>query len=205
MQVFDAGFQAALGDARDGGVAPVWFVWFRARDLVSGDPVTRGFWSGDETTSQAVVAPGTDIASVREYIGGCNLAVGGITYVSDLTDTPVSVEMSQIAPAAQEAVRGLNLRLAQVEIHVTSMHGGQFLSAPQLQFVGIVDEVPVSTPAAGGQGGVSLTVRSEIMHQLTAVNPAKSSDAHQKRRLSRDRFCEYSSTVAGWKEQWYKS
>ena len=50
---------------------------------------------------------------------------------------------------------------------------------------------------------IALTVRSELMAQLTAVNPAKSSDSHQKRRQTGDRFSEYARTVQARKVQWY--
>ncbi|MFD2439726.1 hypothetical protein ACFSS8_05900 [Paracoccus kondratievae] len=47
-------------------------------------------------------------------------------------------------------------------------------------------------------------MRSELMVQLTATNPAKSSDAHQKRRAAGDQFCKYASTVGSRQVQWFK-
>lgn len=84
------------------------------------------------------------------------------------------------------------------------MIGGAFASLPQLEWVGVVDEGPISTPGYGGDGEISYAVRSEMMAQLTAINPAKSSDAHQKRRASGDRFSEYASTISSRRVQWYK-
>ncbi|MFC3569202.1 hypothetical protein [Paracoccus simplex] len=150
-----------------------------------------------------VPLPGGGTAS-RTYLGGVGLAVEGLARVGDLTDNPVTVSMSQIAPAAQEMARGLDPRLAYVEIHVTSMIGGTFASEPQLEWVGIVDEGPISTPSYDGEGAISFSVRSELMVMLTATNPAKSSDAHQKRRAAGDRFSEYASTIGARKIQWYK-
>ena len=46
--------------------------------------------------------------------------------------------------------------------------------------------------------------RDELMTQLLAPNPAKSSDSHQKRRQANDRFSEYSGTVQARKVQWRK-
>lgn len=40
-----------------------------------------------------------------------------------------------------------------------------------------------------------MSVRSELLTMLTAINPAKSSDAHQRRRNPVDEFCKYASTV----------
>lgn len=206
MQTHSVGFASATTAARDEGISPVYFAWFTAKDRDTGAPVTIGLWSGDEDISVSVTPPGGGAAQVRTYIGGCNLSIpSGIAYVADLTDNPVQISVSQIADAAQELVRGLDLRLGGCEIHVTTMSGGAFAPAPELQWVGVVDEGPISTPAAGGEGGISLTVRSEIMWQLTATNPAKSSDAHQRRRLATDRFCEYSATVQTWPVQWFKN
>ncbi|SOC22004.1 hypothetical protein [Rhodobacter maris] len=203
MRILDASLAARLAAAPEEGIAPVHLVWIVARDRDTGAAAPMGFWSGDEDVTLVLTAPDGTTAS-RLYLGGCGLAVEGVEYVADLTDTPVTVSLSQIAEAAQELVRGLDVRLAYVEIHATTMTGGALTSAPQLQWVGIVDEGPVSTPAAGGEGGIALSIRSEIMTQLGAVNPAKSSDTHQKRRLSTDRFCEYAGVIKEKKDPWYK-
>ncbi|AZV00347.1 hypothetical protein [Paracoccus sulfuroxidans] len=204
MRHFDSGFTAALQATRESGIAPVHFVWVVARDRETGAATPMGLWSGDYDLEVSVpLADGTGVVS-RSYIGGCGLRVSGLKYVGDLTDSPVTVSLSQIADAAQYLVRGLDVRLAYCEIHATSMTGGSFVSAPQLQWVGIVDDGPISTPAAGGEGGVALSIRSELMAMLTATNPAKSSDAHQKRRRAGDRFSEYASTINSRKMDWYK-
>lgn len=203
MRIYDTGFAARLNAARDEGIAPVWFFWVIARDD-AGDDSPMGFWSGDEDITLSVESPGGGSAS-RTYTGGCGLRVEGLQYVGDLTDNPVSVVLSQIAPAAQELLRGLDVRLAYCEIHTTARNGGSLISAPQLQWVGIVDQGPITTPAVGGQGGISLSVRSEIMTQLSAINPAKSSDEHQRRRAPGDDFCKFASTISSRNLQWFKS
>ncbi|MDQ7776930.1 MAG: hypothetical protein Q4615_14190 [Paracoccus aminovorans] len=203
MRTYDTNFLAALQGARDQGIAPVWFVWIRPKDRTTGAEVPMGFWSGDEDLTLATPLTGGGNES-RLYMGGCNLAIEGLQYVGDLSDNPVTVALSQIADAAQELARGTDPRLAYCEIHATSIIGGAFVSAPQLQWVGIVDEGPISTPSYGGDGGISFSVRSELMVQLTATNPAKSSDAHQKRRAAGDRFSEYASTIGSRNVQWYK-
>ena len=203
MRYFDAGFTAAMQAARDTGIAPVYFAYFTGRDRDTGAAVDVGFWSGAYDHTINVARPDGSGTESRLYIGGSGLSVSELGYVADLSDRAVTVALSQIAAAAQELVRGLDLRLAPCEIHATSMTGGAFVSAPQLQWVGIVDGAPISTPAANSEGGISLSVRSEIMAMLTACNPAKSSDAHQKRRQAGDRFSEYGSTVSSRDVQWY--
>ena len=203
MRTYDTSFLAALQGARDQGIAPVWFFWVRPKDRTTGAEAPMGFWSGDEDLTLATPLPGGGNES-RLYMGGCNLAVEGLHYAGDLTDSPVTVTMSQIADAAQSLARGTDPRLAYCEIHATSMTGGAFVSAPQLQWVGIVDEGPISTPSYGGDGGISYSARSELMVMLTATNQAKSSDAHQKRRSIGDLFCKYASTIGSRNVQWYK-
>lgn len=203
MRTYDPAFISSLSSARDDGIAPAWFAWIVAKDRATGDPQPMGLWSGDEDITVSVETPDGGSAS-RTYIGGCNLSVEGLMYVADLTDNPITVMISQIADAAQQLVRGYDVRRAYCEIHATTWTGGAFTCAPQLQWVGIVDEGPISTPAAGGEGGIALTVRSEIMTQLQAISPAQSSDAHQRRRVAGDRFCEYASTISSRNLQWYK-
>lgn len=203
MRIYDTNFLAAQQGARDQGIAPVYFFWVKPKDRTTGAEVPMGFWSGDEDLTLATPLPGGGNES-RLYMGGCNLAVEGLHYAGDLTDSPVTVTMSQIADAAQSLARGTDPRLAYCEIHATSMTGGAFVSAPQLQWVGIVDEGPISTPSYGGDGGISYSARSELMVMLTATNQAKSSDAHQKRRSIGDLFCKYASTIGSRNVQWYK-
>lgn len=203
MQNLAPGFINDLQASRDGTIAPVYFFYIEARNRSTGAIEPFGLWSGDDDISQNVQTP-TGGTATRPYYGGTNLTVDGLKQVADLTDEPVTINMSQIADATQQLFRGYDPRRAYCEVHVTSWVGGVFSSVPQLQFVGIIDDGDLATPAAGSDGGISLVARSEIMTQLLAPNPAKSSDSHQKRRQAGDRFSEYSGTVQARKVQWFK-
>lgn len=203
MQTLDPAFLASLRAARDTGIAPVYFFWVRGKNRDTGADATMGLWSGDEDITQIVQIPSGGTGN-RTYLGGCNLTVEGISYVADLTDEPVTVRLSQIAPAAQQLVRGYDVRMAYCEIHATSWAGGILSGVPQLQWVGVIDDGPIATPAAAGEGGISFTVRSELMAQLTAINPAKSSGSHQRRRGNDDQFSQYSGVIRSRKIQWWK-
>lgn len=203
MQNLNPAFVASLHASRDRGIAPVFFFWIEAKNRDTGAPETLGLWTGDENIPRNVQTP-TGGLTTREYLGGTNLSVANMKLVADLTDEPVTVSMSQIAAATQQLVRGYDVRLAYCEIHATSWVGGEFSSDPQLQFIGIVDDVQIGTPEVGGQGSIGLIIRSELMTQLLAPNPAKSSDSHQKRRQAGDRFSEYSGTMQARKVQWRK-
>lgn len=203
MRFYDPAFAASLADAREGGIAPVTFVHFAARDRETGAAVPLSVWSGDEDLTLTLqAADGSHVT--RSYIGGCGLRVDGMVYGADLSDRPVTVSLSQIAPYAQLIARGHDLRLAPCEIHATTWTKGALTSAPQMEWVGIVDDGPISTPAAGSEGAISITIRSELMGQLLAINPAKSSDEHQRRRNPSDTFSKYSAAIRTREVQWYK-
>lgn len=203
MKILTATHLASLQAARDKGIKPVWFAFFTARNRTTGAVETMGLWTGDEDITLNVEATNGGVVS-RQYLGGCNLDVDPPKYVMDLTDNPVTVTMSQIAPATQELVRGYDVRLAGCEVHSMTMTGGSFTDMPTLDGVYIVDEAGIQTPAPGSDGAISLSLRTEIMHQLTAVNPAKSSHQHQRRRLTGDDFSKYSGVIRSRSIQWYK-
>jgi hypothetical protein len=203
MQTLSPDFLALLTSSRDTGIAPVHFFWVRGKNRETGAVETMGLWSGDEDITISVETPTGGTAS-RSYLGGCNLRVDDMHFGADLTDRPVTVSMSQIADAAQQLVRGYEVRLAYCEIHATSWAGGDFASVPQLQWIGVVDEVLIATPETGGDGSMGFTVRSELMSLLSQSSPAKSSDSHQKRRQAGDRFSEYSSVIRSRQIQWFQ-
>ncbi|RRH71990.1 hypothetical protein [Falsigemmobacter faecalis] len=203
MRFYDPAFAASLAAAREGGIAPAMFVHFAARDRETGAVVSLNVWSGDEDLTLALQAADGSTVS-RTYVGGCGLRVEDIVYSADLNDRPVSVTVSQIAPFAQLLARGHDLRLAHCEIHATTWTRGALTSAPQIEWIGIVDAGPISTPSAGSEGGVTITIRSELMTQLLAINPAKSSDEHQRRRSLLDTFSRYSASIRSRSVQWFK-
>lgn len=203
MQNLDPNLITSVQASRDSGIAPVYFLWIEARNRATGATETMGLWSGDEDIAQNVRTATGGLAS-RDYLGGCNLSVDDLKLVANLTDEPVTVSMSQIADATQQLVRGYDVRLAYCEIHVTSWVGGAFSSIPQVHTIGIVDDVPIGTPEVGGDGNIGLIIRSQLMTQLLAPNPAKSSDSHQKRRQAGDEFSKYSGTMQARKVQWRK-
>ena len=203
MRVFTSAFSASLMEAQNQGISPIWFFYLEAKTLTTGAVVPFGFWSGDETVSVSVEKPDGSLG-VRSYTGNVNLDIQDLEYVADLTDNAVAVHLSQLAPQVQLAVRGHDVRFAYCEIHATTWNGGVFTSTPQLLWIGTLDEAPISTPDMDNDGAITLSVRSEIMGQLSMMNPAKSSDEHQKRRRANDNFCKYSGTIQTRKIQWYK-
>lgn len=202
MKQLEASLVSSLQAARDGGIAPVYFLWVEAKSRSTGAIEAMGLWSGDEDITVTVRTPDGGLTS-RAYIGGTNLSISGLQYEANLTDVPITASMSQVAPATQQLVRGTEVRLAYCDVHGTTWSGGVFTSTPDILWVGIVDDAQIGTPEVGGSGNIGLTIRSEIMSQLTSVNPVKSSDSHQNRRDPDDRFSEYGGTIRSRSVQWF--
>ena len=203
MRNYAPAHQSALNAAPDAGIAPAWFLWIAARDRDTGTTVHVGLWSGDEPITVTVAPPG-GAGEARTYQGEVGLRVDPITSGIGLEDRPVTVMLSQIADQAQFLVRTLDARHAYCELHLALRNGGALVAPPQLEFVGIIDEAPITTPAVGGEGAITLSIRDELMTQLTAVNPARSSDAHQRRRQAGDEFSRYSGVIGSRELEWYR-
>jgi hypothetical protein len=203
MKNTSTAFLAALTGARDGALVPRQFVWFTAKALDTGAPVTLGLWTGDEDINISVISGVTGLPEARTYFGANNLTIGEIARTSDLTIQTVRIILSQIATAAQQLVRGYDLRLAQVEIHdmAFSTVSRQPVSAPEIAFLGVVDAAPIKTPSVGQDGDITLSCVSAAISMLERPNTVKSSYEGQKRRNG-DEWGLYSSTIATWTIPW---
>jgi hypothetical protein len=203
MKNLNSGFSAALGAARNGGIVPRVFVFITAKVRATGAPVSIGLWTGDEDISATVISGITGLPEARSYVGAVNLVVSDISRVSDLTTQTVTVEMSQIADAAQQLVRTYDIRLGKVEIHEMTLDvvSRQLSSNPEIAFLGQVDGAPVETPIVGQDGSLTISVISDAINMLERTNPRKSSYEGQKRRGG-DEWGLYSSTIATWQIPW---
>lgn len=171
--------------ARGGMYARV-LLWVEAKNATTGAPEPQGIWNGEYDTT--FVIGGVS----RPYVGG-----GGLLSVEPLTfrvglDTQFQrVTLSPLGPDVASLIRGLDVRLAPVEIHqaVYSVESGSLLGEPKRWFKGYLDSVQVSTPQVGGQAAVDLTLASQT-RDLTRTLPIFKSDEGQKRRGG-DRFRRY--------------
>ena len=203
MKNTSTAFLAALTGARDSAIVPRRFAWFTAKALDTGAPVTLGLWNGDEDINISVISGVTGLPEARTYYGASNVAIGEIPRTSDLTIQTVTVKISQIATAAQQLVRGYDLRLAPVEIHDMAFDtvSRQPVSAPEIAFLGLVNDAPIRTPSVGQDGDITISCVSAAISMLERSNPVKSSYEGQKRR-SGDEWGLYSSTIATWTIPW---
>jgi hypothetical protein len=203
MKSIDPSFLLALTNTRDQGILPRTFVWLTAKAFDTGAPVSFGVWTGDDDISVTVISGTTGLPEARAYLGGLNISIGDQPRVSDMTQQSITVEMSQVADAAQTMARGYDLRLAKVEIHEMTLDPstGQLSAIPQLSFLGQVDTAPFDTPSVGQDGKIALNAVSDAISMLSRTNPQKSSYEGQKRR-GNDQWGKYSSAVKSWSIPW---
>lgn len=203
MKSIGAGTQPALTNARDTGIVPRQFFWITVKDRTTGNPVTFGLWTGDDTVSIDVISGTTGLPVTRSYGGGVNLKIGDIPRVSDLTIQTIEVEFSAIAPVCQEIVRTYDPRLAKVEIHAGFLSAVTRLPVdePEIDFLGEVVGAPVKTGSVGGESLIKLEIVSDAISMLSRKNPRKRSYEGQKRRDG-DEFGKYGNAAKTWRIFW---
>jgi hypothetical protein len=199
MSLYDSATRAALA------AGPVIL-----RDMVAvygkdsdGDPVTFGFWKGEDNITTNIVTAVDGSTVSRSFIGGGSLiGVDAIPLVIGLEARTIEVTLSPIHSEVQDMVRGNDIRHAVVEVlrAMFDVSTGGLVSTPFARFLGKVDGAPVATPAEGDEGSITLHCVSNTI-ELTRTNPARKSDEQQKRR-SGDRFRKYADT-AGDIEIWW--
>lgn len=185
------------------GVIPRDFVWISAKNRETGALESAGFWNGLDTVDVTVVSGTTGEAETRTYTAwGSLLKIDQIQRAPEISIRTIKLNLSQISPAVQQVFRGYDTRLAPVEIHrgFMDLDTHLIIAPPVARFVGWINKAPIMTPAAGGEGSVTVDAVSHA-RILTRINPAKRSDESQKRR-SGDRFRRYSSVADQWDFFW---
>ncbi|WP_085025598.1 hypothetical protein [Ensifer aridi] len=204
MRNITAALLDAITQARDTGLVPRTLVWVTAKNRTTGLPESVGVWTDHEDANITVLSGTTGLPVTRLYYGGGSLLqVSEVPRVADLTVQTVTIDLSQLATAAQLLTREYDVRLAKVEIHQVLLDpkSGQLVSVEAPVFLGEVDGAPVNTPSIGGEGSIKLKVVSDAISMLTRTNPRKSSYEAQKRRQG-DEWGLYAGTVETWKIPW---
>lgn len=180
------------------------FLWVEPRNRDTGARVGLGFWSGLGVISAPVEDPASGATVTRTYDGAGNLVdLSPIPLAIGTAVQTVTISMSQIAPGAEMAIRGYDLRRARVEIHRGYLDPLSMLlpERAEILFVGFVDDAEIVTPTEGGEGGITLTA-AHATQELLRSNAAKRSDADQRRRQSGDGFFRDAPVVGGWTIWW---
>jgi hypothetical protein len=180
------------------------FIWFVVRNRTDGTPVTDGYWSDVGSISADIVDPDTGGVVTRTWAGaGSLIQISDIPLVSSLTVQNITVTLSQVADRVNNLVRGYDCKQGRVEIYrgLFDPETRKMVAAATPRFVGTIDEAPITTPAEGENGDVTLTCTSNTV-ELTRANSDTRSDASQKLRRANDDFFVDTAVVGDWQHFW---
>lgn len=187
MKTFAPEYQAALAARR---LLPRDFLSITARNRTTGEPETVNFWSDVSSVQALVLDPDTGIPVLRSYRGaGILIQISDIPAIAGVTVQRVTIRMSQLDEQVEQAVRLYDVKQARVEIHTGLLdpESRKLVSPAEPLFVGFIDEAPITTPAEGEDGGITLTCTSHTQ-ELARSNPATRSHADQQVRAPGDDF-----------------
>lgn len=187
-----------------GALVPRDFVWITARNRDTGAAQSWGAWSGLGNITADVINPADGQTVTRAFEGaGSLVTVGQVPMVTGLTVQTVQIQLSQIAAGAEQLVRGWDARRAPVQLFRGFLDPATMLlvSPAVCRFTGFVDEVPIVTPAEGGEGSITLICASHAQ-ELTRGFTHKRSDADQRTRSATDGFYRHAATVGTWQIFW---
>lgn len=160
--------------------------WITAKDRSTGNPITFGFWNGEDDRNFTI-----DAVS-RLYYGAGNLALPEpVIYSVGLRVSTYTLDLSPLSPEVQAALRTYDARLAPVEIHRAALdpQSDTLIEEPMRILKGIVEEAPIGTPEVGGEATMQVRISTSAV-QLTKRLTQTKSDATQSLR-SGDRFARY--------------
>jgi len=173
------------------------FVWFTVRDRSDGSPHSEGYWSDVGTVDAEVHDPvlGSDV--VRTFTGsGSLIAISAVPLVSNLSSRPVTVRLSQVLDRIEALVRDYDPAHGSIQVYrgLFDPTTRALVAPAQPRFVGRINGAPITTPADGGEGAVEIECRS-LASELSRFNPARRSDADQRRRSATDDFFADAETI----------
>jgi hypothetical protein len=194
---------AALAALQQRAVTMRDFLWLHARDRSTNAIIKVGYWSDLGTVAAQVLNPDTGLVDTRNFDGaGALIEISAIPMVANLTVQSVTVRASQISDA-NDLVRAYDVRQQRIEIYRGLFATGTLnqIAPAYARFVGFVDDIEITTPAEGGDGGVVLTCMSHLQ-EMSRTNPATRSDAYLKQRATTDTFRRHTATVGTWELKW---
>ena len=175
--------------AARGPISARGLLWITARDWTTGASHSIGLWDGDDDLTFTINGES------RIYYGaGPIIGIDAIVMTSGLNVQMQAVTLSAIQPAAEQAIRGYDTRLAPVEIHraLFDVSSGALIDAPHQMFTGWCDSLPLTRDAVGGNFSGKMTIASSA-RALTRKLTTTRSDASMRARNSADAFNQYAS------------
>ena len=165
------------------------YVWCDAIDLDGVTPAPTGFW--DDVGVVEVEVDGEP----RTYFGsGTLVTVSSLSAVGDLSIPGFAVTLSGLPPEVAALVRGSTVGQRPIEVHIGifDVDTRELIGEVIPRFKGVVDNIEINTPEAGGTSTVVLTCES-VSRALTIRRYDTRSDASQHERDASDDFYKYTA------------
>ena len=194
MRTLDPAAQAAL-EAET--VAPRDFLSVFAKRRDNGLTVEDCYWSDEGSVVAQIIDPQTGLVTPRTFKGGGGLLqISAVPVVVGIIVQNVTIELSQIDDRVQQLFRGYDPKQARVELHrgMINPATGRLVSPAVPRFSGFINEVDITTPKEGDDGGISVVCTSHTQ-EMTRSNPATRSDADQRLRSATDGFFRHVATI----------
>ncbi|KPP88747.1 MAG: hypothetical protein HLUCCO07_11990 [Rhodobacteraceae bacterium HLUCCO07] len=176
-------------------------VWITARDRATGEPAEIGFWTGDQDATFTIGGENRVYHAAGEL-----LDIRPLTFRTGLKVRTQKIAFSQVAPAAQQAIRGYDARHAPIAFHRAIFHPetDQLLAEPHIVLRGFVNRAPILTPKKGGAGKISLEIATAA-RALTIPLSRKRSHAALIARSPGDSLRKYASQADKVETPWGKA
>lgn len=162
------------------------FIWFSARNIVTGDPEPVGFWDdvGDIEHGGRVYHGSGSVIQISTLSAKGNLSIPGL-----------QLTLSGIDPNSIALVRGESIAQVPVEvlIGIFDVADHELIGGLFPYFTGFVDDCDIHTPEGGGSSTIVFTCES-TSRALTIKRTATRSQASHKERDATDTF--YDDTAA---------
>ena len=184
---------AAQALREKGKIFEVPMLYVEARNRATNTVDGIGFWAGPDHQSIAVMDLFTGVVQTRKFYMGL-YRVSNVRYQRGLDIRPISVQLSSIPPAALKAFREYDTRWAKVHAYKRIYNRDTMEPvAVETWFPGYIEGNPISRPATGDEGSLTVKVVSTVA-TLSVTSPIKKSDAVQRKRNG-DRIRRYKRNV----------
>lgn len=196
-----SGFLAALASTR---VVKRSAIWFTARNRSTNLPQSVGFWNGAVDATFNVIDGITRSPVSRSFVAfGSLIGLDDIPMTSDLSVREISVTLSPINDAVENAIRGYDAKFAACQIYrvLLDRETRDVVGAGYPRFVGMVNGAPIVRAQIDGNSTIVLNLVSQL-RELTKSNPdVRNKESQEARNLS-DNFYQNTDDVGGWLTPW---
>lgn len=202
-KTFGINTSAALSGARRNGLVVRDFVSVQAKDRNTGDMDWLCVWNGKVPVTASIIKPSDGSTITRDFQAmGSLLQIQAIPGSMGLEVRTIRVKLSKLPDAVLNIFRTYDARMAPIQIHrgLFDPDTRQLVDPAQCRFDGFINNAPIRTPKAGGEGAIEAECVS-FARMMTRKSGKLFSDETLKLR-SGDRFGKYLDEAGAWRVWW---